>query len=68
MMWRNASIETPPAGHLLLTYGFIAPDGPSRVVVDTAKYTTSGALQWGWNDVVTHWAYLHEVPTPEGES
>jgi hypothetical protein len=63
-MWRDAKNELPPVGLTVLAFGYIAPDGRSCVTIDRILNVTHGPY-WDRNDVVTHWAPLEDVPTPD---
>ena len=66
-MWRRIEDELPPEGRRVLTYGFDAPDSPFRVLCQWIEYLHHHHPYWSGSDIVTHWCYLSDVPTPEDE-
>ena len=66
-MWHRVEDGLPPVGHRVLAFGFIAPDGHSQVLPERIEYIHHGHPYWGAFDIVTHWCYLSDVPTPEEE-
>ena len=67
MMWHRAGLGLPPVGQTVLTYGFFAPDGRSEVRLERIEYLYHAHPYWSHSDIVTHWCYVSDVPTPEEE-
>ena len=66
MNWISADHALPdPASGSVLTYGFVAPDGRSRVRYEFCMRDQHGAAYWSQSDIVTHWCALADVLTPD---
>lgn len=66
--WTRIEDELPPKGERVLVFGYNAPDGRNQVEVDRLNYVSKwGTPYFNSLDVVTHWAYLESIATPEDE-
>lgn len=64
--WIDIESEIPDLGERVLIYGYVAPDGPRVVEVDTLRYVSpNGTPFWNRLDVVTHWVRLADLDDPE---
>lgn len=67
MIWIPVDETLPSEDEQVLVYGIHSPDGYGgywQVGVDKLVDLGSGRPDWNSFDVVTHWAYLEEIPAP----